>query len=121
MIQTLLSIEMHQNWRSQVLKLFTKNGFGSYLTGNIPYLDRFIVNEEATTIENSLHGQWILTYQNLALVLYATMSSLILSYVLILSMCAKIWRTIEKQLQSNKRARILQIKNKFHNLSMAKN
>lgn len=61
---------------------------------------------------------WILTDQNLVSALYATISQSILPYILNLNTCAEIWETVEKQLQFTNRARIFQLKNELHNLSM---
>ncbi|KAI0497283.1 hypothetical protein KFK09_020506 [Dendrobium nobile] len=112
-----LTVENYPLWKSQILKLFTANGFDGYLDGSTPQPSKLVSNA-TEIVPNPEYYTWLLVDQNLVVVLYTTISSTFLPYVLNLHSCMKIWRTIERRLQSTNRSRILQLKNELHHISM---
>lgn len=117
-IHTQLTVETHQIWQALVLKLFSANGFIGYLMGDNPPPTKFLTEDGNVVNPNPLYSQWILIDQNFSSAMCAMISQSILPYVLNLNTCLDIWETIEKQLQSSNRDRILQLKNELHNLVM---
>lgn len=117
-VQTILTTETHQIWRSQILKLFRANGFEGFLTGTTVCPPKLIISTENEQHENPDYLRWIMVDQNLSSALFSTISPSILPYVLELNTCAEIWEVITRRLQASNRARIQQIKNELHNLTM---
>lgn len=118
MISTLLTIENYLLWRSQINKLFNVNGLEGYLDGSARKPCKEISDDSCNIRANSSYNLWLLIDQNLATTLYSTIPPQLLPYVLNLDTCSKIWKTIEKRLQSTNKSRILQLKNKLYHITM---
>ncbi|KAI0525179.1 hypothetical protein KFK09_004571 [Dendrobium nobile] len=112
-----LTADSYPLWKSQILKLFTANGFDGYLDGSTPKPTKFL-STDPKIVPNLEYYTWLLVDQNLAAVLYSTISTTFLPYVLNLDSCLEIWQTIERRLQSTNCSRILQLKNELHHISM---
>ncbi|KAL0928120.1 hypothetical protein M5K25_002361 [Dendrobium thyrsiflorum] len=92
--------------------------FEGFLNGSSVYPPRSINIDSGQLIPNPDYTNWTLLDQNLAAALYSVVSSTILPYVLSVEQCNDIWTTLDRQLQSSTRSRIIQIKNELHYLSM---
>ncbi|KAL0929027.1 hypothetical protein M5K25_000966 [Dendrobium thyrsiflorum] len=77
-----LTADNHHIWKSQLLKLFSANGFDGYLTGATPKPPKQILSDDGTFVPNLLYQTWILIDRNLFDALYSTISSSLLPYVL---------------------------------------
>ncbi|KAI0520293.1 hypothetical protein KFK09_007765 [Dendrobium nobile] len=108
--------ENYTLWKTQILKLFTANGFEGFLDGSASKPPKPITSANVLK-PNPEYYSWLLIDQNLAAVLYSTISTTFLPYVLSDS-CCQIWQTIERRLQSTNHLRILQLKNELHHVSM---
>ncbi|KAL0928117.1 hypothetical protein M5K25_002358 [Dendrobium thyrsiflorum] len=97
---------------------FHCQGFEGFLNGSSVYPPRSINIDSGQLIPNPDYTNWTLLDQNLAAALYSVVSSTILPYVLSVEQCNDIWTTLDRQLQSSTRSRIIQIKNELHYLSM---
>lgn len=86
--------------------------------GKISYLPWFSSTDDGMIIPNPSYTQWILTDQNLASALFATITPSILLYVLNLLTCADIWDCIEKCLVASNHAWVMQLKGELHNLAI---
>ncbi|KAI0498499.1 hypothetical protein KFK09_019387 [Dendrobium nobile] len=115
-ISTQLSTENHPIWKSQILKLFSANGFEGFLTGTNVKPQKQLLATDGTVSLNPLYQTWMLVDQNLAAALYSTISQSFLPYVLNLETSHEIWLTIEKRLQSTNRSRQLQLKSELHHV-----
>ncbi|PKU60283.1 Retrovirus-related Pol polyprotein from transposon TNT 1-94 [Dendrobium catenatum] len=113
-----LSADNHPLWRSQVLKLFSANGYEGFLNGTTPAPPNLISDNTGQQIPNPQYAIWRLLDQNLAAALYSVISSSILPYVLSETHCADIWLVLDRRLQSITRSRIIQLKHELHYLSM---
>lgn len=60
----------------------------------------------------------VLIDKNLATAVCSTISTLILPYMHELDHYNEIWKVIERRLQATNRSRVIQLKNKLHNVSM---
>ncbi|PKU84686.1 Retrovirus-related Pol polyprotein from transposon TNT 1-94 [Dendrobium catenatum] len=116
-MNTQLNVDKYLLWKSQVLKLFTANGFEGYLDGSTPKPAKNIVSESRQITPNPQYLTWTLIDQNLAAALYSIISPSLLPYILNLDTCADIWITIERILQSTNRSRLLQLKSELHHIS----
>lgn len=92
--------------------------YEGFLNGESKCPNIFLSSKGDDDILNPDYKKWNLIDQNLASTLYSTISTSILPYVLALNTCVEIWSTIEKRLLSTNRARLQQIKNELHNLTM---
>lgn len=113
-----LTGENYSTWRSQVLELFCANGFEAFLDGSSLKLENFLVSTLGVTKLNLEYHKWLMSYQNLAIALCSMISSAILPYVQELEHCHEIWTVIKRRLQATNRSRVIQLKNKLHNVKM---
>ncbi|PKU81762.1 Retrovirus-related Pol polyprotein from transposon TNT 1-94 [Dendrobium catenatum] len=98
LVTSSLTADNYPLWRSQVVKIFSANGFMGFLDGS----------------SNSTNQ---LTDQHLASALCSVITPTILPYVLSLNSCSEIWSTLALRLQSTTRSRIIQLKNDLHHVT----
>ncbi|KAL0905923.1 hypothetical protein M5K25_024374 [Dendrobium thyrsiflorum] len=113
-----LAPDNYAMWKSQILKIFRANGFHRFLDAQSSSPARFLTNQDGSSSPNPLFSQWILTDQNLAASLCSTISSSVLPYVISLDSTVAIWSTLQSCFQSSNRSQVIQLKNKFHNISL---
>ncbi|KAI0500243.1 hypothetical protein KFK09_018452 [Dendrobium nobile] len=113
-----LSSENYPIWSSQVQKLLRANGFQAFLDPEASSSMSANDQEQENQDPNLRHQRWLLTDQNLAAALCATISPQILPYVVHLESTAEIWKTLQIQFQSANRSKIIQLKNELQNISM---
>ncbi|PKU84685.1 hypothetical protein MA16_Dca021987 [Dendrobium catenatum] len=107
LVPTLLTSENCAIWRLQLHQHFSANGFGEHLTGCA------ICPPESGFTE---HVRWKLIDQNIVSALLSTISPSILPYVLNLKTAHDIWITLERRLQPINYSRVIQLKNKLHQI-----
>ncbi|PKU82500.1 hypothetical protein MA16_Dca005505 [Dendrobium catenatum] len=104
-----LTTENYPIWRTQILQQFTATGYLSYLTGD---------NPSPPADQPAAHAAWKLIDSTLISALFSTISPSILPYVITTTSAFEVWSILERRLQSTCRSRVLQLKNKLHNLQM---
>lgn len=75
-VQTTLTVDTNQIWRSQIIKLFSANVYDCFLLEESKCQNLFLLSEGDDDIPNPDYKKWNLIYQNLALALYSIISSL---------------------------------------------
>ncbi|PKU67006.1 Retrovirus-related Pol polyprotein from transposon TNT 1-94 [Dendrobium catenatum] len=119
-IKSIVSTELNQDnyaiWRSQILKIFSANGFAKFLDSSLCSSSTSHSVESNQTQTQS--AQWNLTDQNLSTSLCSTISAYILPYVINLASTAAIWSTFENRFQATNRSKVLQLKNALHHISI---
>ncbi|PKU87215.1 Retrovirus-related Pol polyprotein from transposon TNT 1-94 [Dendrobium catenatum] len=124
-IKSIVSTELNQDnyavWRSQILKIFSANGFAKFLDSSLcssstaSSSSSHSAESNQSTIQSA---QWKLMDQNLSASLCSTISASILPYVINLTSTASIWSTLENRFQATNRSKVLQLKNALHNISI---
>ncbi|XP_020697569.1 uncharacterized protein LOC110110428 [Dendrobium catenatum] len=117
-VPTQLSFDNYAVWRSQILKLLNANGFSSFLLPSASPPPRFTDLSDGSQKPNLKYQEWCLVDQNLAAALCSTISPVLLPYVIHLESTSAIWATIERQLQSSNRSRVIQLRNELHNIQI---
>ncbi|KAI0499908.1 hypothetical protein KFK09_018116 [Dendrobium nobile] len=113
-----LATDNYAVWRSQILKLFLAQGFHTFLDPSTVPPDRNILQNDGTTIPNSLFEKWTFSDHIIAASLCSTISISILPYVVNLESTAAIWTVLETRFQSSNRSKVIQLKNSLHNISL---
>ncbi|KAI0520181.1 hypothetical protein KFK09_007652 [Dendrobium nobile] len=117
-IQAPLTTENYSVWRSQIVKITRANGFDTFLDPSFPPPAQTIESSDGTTVRNPAYTNWILTDQNLAAAICATISPSILPFIINLESTSSIWTTLATRFQSTNRSRVIQLKNELHHISL---
>ncbi|XP_020695100.2 uncharacterized protein LOC110108686 [Dendrobium catenatum] len=104
-----LSPENYPIWRLQVSQTFSANGYSDHLTGICP--------PPADSPSADL-ASWHLIDKHLITALCSTISPPLLPYVITVTTSQEVWTTLERQLQSTSRSRVIQLKNELHHIQM---
>ncbi|PKU70593.1 Retrovirus-related Pol polyprotein from transposon TNT 1-94 [Dendrobium catenatum] len=104
-----LTADNYAIWKIQISQNLTANGFTDFLTGKAaPPSDQ----------TSQDYARWRLIGSNLISALFSTISPALLPYVINSSSAQEVWETLERQLQSTCRSRVIQLKNELHQVQM---
>ncbi|KAI0520235.1 hypothetical protein KFK09_007706 [Dendrobium nobile] len=117
-VPTLLDPDNYIIWKSQIIKIFSPNGFLPFLDPQSVPPPKILVQSDGSSSPNPLHSQWHLTDQTLAASLCSTISNPVLPYVISLDSTSTIWTTLASHFQASNRSQVIQLKNKLHNISL---
>ncbi|KAI0519159.1 hypothetical protein KFK09_006600 [Dendrobium nobile] len=118
-VQIQLSPENYSIWRSQILKVFSANGFAPFLDSNFSVPSRSLPHSDGSfSSPNPEFVQWHLTDQNLSAAICSTISAPVLPYIIQLDSTAAIWDTLAQRFQSTNRSKVIQLKNELHHISL---
>ncbi|KAI0522929.1 hypothetical protein KFK09_005318 [Dendrobium nobile] len=109
LVPTQLTLENYSIWRLQLFQHVSTNGYRDHLT------ELAMCPPEADAID---HARWILIDRNLVSAIFSTISASILTYVLTLNTARDVWLTLERRLQPTNWSRVIQLKNKLHQIQM---
>ncbi|KAI0520155.1 hypothetical protein KFK09_007626 [Dendrobium nobile] len=113
-----LSSKNYPIWSNQVHKLLKANGFQAFLDPDATSSMSANNQDQENQDPNLRHHRWLVTDQNLAATICATISPQILPYVVHLESTAEIWTTLQIRFQSTNRSKVIQLKNEQQNISM---
>ncbi|PKU83150.1 Retrovirus-related Pol polyprotein from transposon TNT 1-94 [Dendrobium catenatum] len=109
LVPTQLTSENYSIWRLQLFQHVSTNGYGDYLS-------RLATCPPEADADD--HARWKLIDQNLVSAIFSTISASILPYVLTLNTARDVWLTLECRLQPTNRSRVIQLKNKLHQIQL---